>query len=100
ATPIIFALFYYQIWILQRVNQALRVEMLDRLQSLSLRFHSEARVGDAIYRLTQDSAMVTQLVDVLLLAPVYAIGGFLFAITITTAIDPKLTLLMLATTLP
>lgn len=96
ATPLVFALFYYQIWILQRVNQALRVELLDRLQSLSLRFHSEARVGDAIYRLTQDSSMVTQLIDVLLLAPLYAIGGFLFSVTITTAVDPRLTLLLLA----
>ena len=100
ATPLFFALYYFQIWILQRVNQALRVDMLDRLQSLSLRFHSEARVGDAIYRLTQDSAMVTQLVEVLLLGPVYAIGGFLFAITITSAIDPKLALLLFAATLP
>ena len=96
ATPLFFALVYYQIWILQRVNQALRVQMLDRLQSLSLRFHSESRVGDAIYRLTQDSAMVTQLVDVVLLQPLYAIGGFVFAVTITTAIDPRLTLLLLA----
>jgi ABC-type multidrug transport system fused ATPase/permease subunit len=100
ATPLFFALYYYQIWILQRVNQALRVDMLDRLQSLSLRYHSEARVGDAIYRLTQDSAMVTQLVDVLLLAPLYSVGGLLFAVVITTAIDPKLTLLLLAATLP
>jgi ABC-type multidrug transport system fused ATPase/permease subunit len=100
ATPLFFALYYYQIWILQRVNQALRVDMLDRLQSLSLRYHSEARVGDAIYRLTQDSAMVTQLVDVLLLAPLYAVGGLLFSLTITTAIDPKLTLLLVAAAFP
>jgi ABC-type multidrug transport system fused ATPase/permease subunit len=100
ATPLVFALFYYQIWILQRVNQGLRVEMLDRLQSLSLRFHSESRVGDAIYRLTQDSAMVTQLVDVLLLQPLYALGGFLYALAITAAIDPRLTLLLFAATVP
>jgi hypothetical protein len=49
------------------------------------RFHNEARVGDAIYRLTQDSAMVTQLVDVLLLTPLSALGTFLFAFAITTA---------------
>jgi ABC-type multidrug transport system fused ATPase/permease subunit len=100
ATPLVLALVYYQIWILQRVNQGLRVDLLDRLQSLSLRFHSEAKVGDAIYRLTQDSAMVTQLVDVVLLAPVYAIGGFLFALTISFAIDPRLALLLLAATIP
>jgi ABC-type multidrug transport system fused ATPase/permease subunit len=100
ATPIVFALYYYQIWILQRVNQALRVDLLDRLQSLSLRYHSEAQVGDAIYRLTQDSAMVTQLVDVLLLSPLYAIGGYCFALTIAAAIDPKLALLLVAATIP
>jgi ABC-type multidrug transport system fused ATPase/permease subunit len=100
ALPLFLALFYYQIWIFQRVNQALRVEMLDRLQSLSLRFHSEARVGDAIYRLTQDSAMVTQLVDVLLLSPLYAIGAFLFALAIVTSLDPRLALLLLAALAP
>jgi ABC-type multidrug transport system fused ATPase/permease subunit len=100
ALPLFLALYYYQVWIFQRVNQALRIDLLDRLQALSLRFHSEARVGDAIYRLTQDSAMVTQLVDVLLLAPAYAIGSFLFAMTIVTALDPRLTLLLLAALVP
>src|SRR5215831_16160001 len=100
ATPLFLALWYWQIWVLQRVNQLLRVQLLERFQTLSLRFHSEARVGDAIYRLTQDSAMVTQLVDVVLLAPVYAIGGFLFALTISFAIDPRLALLLLAATIP
>jgi len=37
--PALGALQYYEIWILQRVNQVLRVRMLERLQSLSLRFH-------------------------------------------------------------
>ncbi len=100
ALPLFFALWYYQIWILQRINQALRLELLDRLQALSLRFHSEARVGDAIYRLTQDSAMVTQLVDVLLLTPLSAIGTFVFALAITMALDPRMALLLGAAWLP
>lgn len=100
ALPLFFALYYYQIWILQRINQALRVELLDRLQALSLRFHNEARVGDAIYRLTQDSAMVTQLVEVLVLTPLSAIGTFLFAFAITMALDPRMGLLLAAAWLP
>jgi ABC-type multidrug transport system fused ATPase/permease subunit len=100
ALPAFFALWYYQIWILQRVNQALRIELLDRLQALSLRFHSEARVGDAIYRLTQDSAMVTQLIDVMLLTPLSAIGTFLYAFAITAALDPRMALLLAAAWLP
>jgi ABC-type multidrug transport system fused ATPase/permease subunit len=72
ALPIVvatFGLYYYQIWILQRINQDLRLRLLDRLQALSLRFHADSRVGDAVYRTYQDSAMVTQLVEVLFLTP-------------------------------
>ena len=57
-----FSLWYYQVWILQRINQTLRLALFDRLQALSLRFHAESRIGDAIYRLYQDSAMVTRLI--------------------------------------
>src|SRR5690606_29895068 len=93
-------LWYYQVWILQRLNQILRIELLGRFQSLSLRYHSEARVGDAIYRLTQDSAMVTSLVEVLLLTPAYTIGGFLLAVVLISLVDPRLGLLLLAAAVP
>src|SRR5215813_1665250 len=66
--PVLFcgvALWYYQVWILQRINQTLRLALFDRMQALSLRFHAESRIGDAIYRLYQDSAMVTRLIEVL-----------------------------------
>ncbi len=72
ALPIVaatFALYYYQVFLLQRINQDLRLRLLDRLQALSLRFHNDTRVGDAVYRTYQDSAMVTQLVEVLFLVP-------------------------------
>ena len=100
ATPLFLALWYWQIWVLQRVNQLLRVQLLERFQTLSLRFHSEARVGDAIYRLTQDSAMVTQLVELVLLTPLYTIGGHLLSLVIVSAIDPRLGLLLLAAWIP
>jgi ABC-type multidrug transport system fused ATPase/permease subunit len=88
--PAVIALYYYLIWILQRVNQVLRLELLDRLQALSLRFHAESRVGDAIYRLYQDSAMVTQLIDVLILTPISALGRFAFSLAVLAALDPLL----------
>ena len=94
ATPIGILLWYYQVWILQRVNQALRVDLVHRLQSLSLRFHAENRVGDGMYRVFQDSAMVTQLIDVLFLTPVFAILRFAFLTLILVAFDPKLALLL------
>jgi len=92
--PIVIALYYYQVWILQRVNQVLRVDLLDRLQSLSLRFHADSRVGDALYRLYQDSAMVTQLIDVLILTPMGSAGRFAFAVLVVAFLDPRLALVL------
>jgi len=92
-TPIVAGLYYYQMWILQRVNQILRVDLLDRLQALSLRFHSDNPVGDALYRLYQDSAMVTQLVQVLFLEPLWNVGRILFSALILAAFSLRAALL-------
>ena len=89
-------LWYYQLTILQWVNQHLRLALFDRLQTLSLRFHGDARIGDAVYRLYQDSAMVTQLVQTLVLIPLYGVGRFAFSVVIVGAADPLLALLLLA----
>ncbi len=90
--PAMLGLFYYQMWILQRVNQALRIELQARLQTLSLRFHADSRVGDAIYRIYQDSAMVTQLIDVLFLTPIFATIRFSFLLFMVAIFDPWLAL--------
>jgi ABC-type multidrug transport system fused ATPase/permease subunit len=92
ATPLALALYYYQVWILQRVNQELRLQLVDRLQQLSLRYHQESRVGDALYRMLQDSAMVTQLIEVLILVPAASLGRFLLALGILVLLDPALAL--------
>jgi ABC-type multidrug transport system fused ATPase/permease subunit len=93
--PAVLGLYYWQVWILQRLNQHLRVALVERVQSLSLRFHADRPVGDAIYRTWQDSAMVTQLVEVLLLTPLFAIGRALFAFTVLALLDLRLALLLL-----
>src|SRR5712692_8996681 len=89
-----FALWYYQVWILQRINQTLRLALFDRLQALSLRFHNESRIGDAIYRLYQDSAMVTRLIEVLFLTPLFASGRFFYSLAVVLAFDPRLAFLL------
>src|SRR5262249_15150910 len=68
-------LWYWVVGLLQRVNQQVRLQLLDRLQALSLRYHAGAHVGDAVYRLYQDSAMVTKLLAVLLIEPLFAVTG-------------------------
>jgi subfamily B ATP-binding cassette protein MsbA len=93
--PAILALYYYQVWILQRVNQLLRVRLVERLQSLSLRFHSGSRVGDAIYRTIQDSAMVTKLIEVLILTPVFTLARYLTGVAVLAFFDAWLALVLL-----
>ena len=63
---------YYRTWILQRINQYLRVTMIERAEHLSLRYHAHAQTGDAIYRVYQDSAMITNIVEKILLQPIVA----------------------------
>tara|TARA_B100000315_G_scaffold258476_1_gene310755 strand:+ start:14344 stop:16347 length:2004 start_codon:yes stop_codon:yes gene_type:complete len=66
AIPAIYGAFFYYMWIRQRINQNLRVKMMNQVQSLSLRFHANTQSGDAIYRVYQDSAMVTNIIQLLL----------------------------------
>jgi ABC-type multidrug transport system fused ATPase/permease subunit len=94
-TPLGAALAYYLLWILQRINQQLRLELFQRLQRLSLRFHQDTRVGDAIYRLYQDSAMVTDLIQTVVLAPLAQTLRFAFSTALVALLDPKLALLLL-----
>ena len=60
--PTMMLLPYYYIFIMQRINQALRTALLVRWHRLSMRYHSDHRVGDSVYRLYQDSAQVTAVV--------------------------------------
>ncbi|MEE2703792.1 MAG: ABC transporter ATP-binding protein [Myxococcota bacterium] len=90
----VMAVWYFQVWILQRVNQVLRLRLMDRLQALSLRYHAESRTGDAIYRVYQDSAMVTQLIDVLVLTPLRCTGTYLTGMVFAFLVDPWLALLL------
>ena len=96
----IMAVSYYGVWILQRVNQALRLQLVDRLQTLSLRFHDQSRVGDAIYRTYQDSAMVTQVVQSYIIAPIAALTQAFTLTLVLAAFAPALALALAATWLP
>ncbi len=94
------AIDYYRTWILQRVNQFLRTTMIERAEHLSLRYHSHARTGDAIYRVYQDSAMVTSVIERLLLEPVVAIGQVIFSFVVIWLFSPILGLMFLAGIMP
>lgn len=94
------ALSYYLTWILQRVNQHLRLAMMDAAAHLSLREHQQRKVGDAIYRVYQDSAMVTAVVQNALIEPAVALGNLVVALVAVALFDPYLGLLFLLAALP
>lgn len=97
SVPFFAGSIYYVIWILQKINQTLRVRLLDRIQTLSLRFHAESRVGDSVYRLFQDSAMVTNVIETLFLRPIQFIALHLIGLSVAFALDPLLGLTILLT---
>ncbi|MYD43023.1 MAG: ABC transporter ATP-binding protein [Gammaproteobacteria bacterium] len=91
---------YYQTWILQRVNQHLREEMVNNAMQLSLRFHHKGQVGDAIYRVYQDSAMVVSILQTGIIQPIILIGSFLFVLTVIAAFNLYLATLFLVASVP
>lgn len=80
AVPYGLCLFSYAIWILQRITNQFRVDLYTRLQGLSLRFHSEEKIGDAIFRMFQDSAVIPQVINGVVIQPLrrvpFAIASF------------------------
>src|SRR6516165_10710694 len=64
--PYVFFIFGYTVWILQKISNLFRINLYAQLQELSLSFHSEEKIGDAIFRMFQDSAGIPQVIDGLL----------------------------------
>ena len=90
--PLAYGLPYYNVWILQRINQDLRLALVERWHQLSLRYHGDHRVGDSVYRIYQDSAQVTAIVGMLVSVATQA-TTYATTITFITALDPLLGLM-------
>ena len=91
---------YYEMWIAQQINQNLRVKMVENAENLSLRYHSHARTGDAIYRVYQDSAMISSIIDTVILDPINMLWNCFLAVFILWLFSPSLGLLVIAATIP
>ncbi|MEM7363077.1 MAG: ABC transporter ATP-binding protein, partial [Pseudomonadota bacterium] len=84
----------------QMINQNLRVAMISRAEYLSLRFHSQSRVGDAIFRVYQDSATITSLIQEAIVSPITAIYGVIMAIGFVAFFDPRIAAVCVAVLFP
>jgi len=91
---------YYRIWILQRINQSLRVRMVTNAEHLSLKYHDHARAGDSIYRIYQDSAMITSVVEQILINPIIGLGQVFFTVFVLFLFSPRLALVFIIAGIP
>jgi ABC-type multidrug transport system fused ATPase/permease subunit len=87
AVPYGIGLLMYGIWILQRMTNQFRVDLYTRLQELSLRFHSEEKIGDAIFRMFQDSAAIPHVVNGLVIVPLHSVPLIFVNILVLAAFD-------------
>lgn len=81
---------YYPAWVWQNVNHFLRVAMVERLEYLSLSFHHTNRAGDAIYRIYQDSSMVVNVLQEVIIGPIEDLRGLFIGFIFLLAFDPIL----------
>ena len=80
---------YYNMWIMQRINQDLRVALISRWHQLSLSYHSGHRTGDSIFRIYQDSAMVTAVVGHMI-GMTLAMMSYYSCVVLVTILNPWL----------
>ena len=90
--PVGVVLPYYNMWIMQAINQELRLALLERWHQLSLRYHGDHRVGDSVYRIYQDSAQVTAIIG-MLISVTTQVGQYAMALAFITALHPLLGLM-------
>ena len=93
-----FGSYYYSVWIWQSVNQNLRVAMVSRAETLPIQFHDDARVGDSVFRVYQDSAMIVNLIQSAVLAPIWSLGTLFWGLVVLLAFDPWLMVIGALTT--
>ena len=91
---------YYVLWVWQSINQNLRVAMVERAEHLSLRYHSGSRVGDAIFRVYQDSAQILNLLQHGIMWPLITVYGILIGIAFVFAFDPLFALVVIGIGIP
>ena len=91
---------YYEAFIRHNINQNLRVAMVERAEHLSLKYHSHARVGDAVFRVYQDSAMIVNLLQEALIGPLTVLFWMGLALVTLFLLTPAVALACIAVAVP
>ena len=91
---------YYSSWTWQNVIHYLRVSMIEKIEQVSLQFHTDSRVGDAIYRVNQDSNQINSAVNEAIVEPITTLYGLGIAVAFVVAFDPLLAGAIVLVTVP
>ena len=90
---------YYRTWFLQNIEQDLRLALADRWQRMSLKYHSDHRTGDSIFRVQVDASEVSGVLD-LLMGISRGTVQCLFLVVLVALLSPWLGLVVLASFIP
>ena len=90
---------YYRTWIMQNIEQDLRLALADSWQRLSLRYHGDHRTGDSIFRIQVDASEVTGVLYVLL-AISRSVVLCVFLLALVTLLSPWLGLIAIGGIFP
>ena len=90
---------YYHVWIMQRINQDLRLALVERWHQLSLSYHSDHRTGDSIYRIYQDSAQVTAVIGQLVTCSI-GVWRYTLAAILVSFLSPTIGLIAVTIIIP
>ena len=91
---------YYRIWIMQRINQSLRLALVERWHKLSINYHADHRTGDSIYRIYQDSAQVTAVIDRLVDLTQNILSRWFVAVFIVFWLSPTIAAMLVSLLVP
>ena len=90
---------YYRTWIMQNIEQDLRLALADSWQRLSLKYHGDHRTGDSIFRIQVDASEVTGVLYVLL-AISRSVVLCVFLLALVTLLSPWLGLIAIGGVFP
>jgi len=90
---IVMPMSIFMIKLIQRITNSFRTSLYDRFHDLSLSFHGDQKIGDAIYRLFMDSSTISFVLRAIVITPVRVFTIGLIMIVFMTAIHPKLSLI-------
>ena len=90
---------YYRTWIMQNIEQDLRLALADSWQRLSLKYHGDHRTGDSIFRVQVDASEVTGVLYVLL-AISRNVVECVFLLALVALLSPWLGLIAIGGVLP